>query len=145
MTPQPRLGGVIVYVLKPTPGGHRVLFLKRSGGMHADSWWPVSGTPEPGETGKETALRELKEETDLEPERLLDFGMEIPHLDPGSRLEAFVAMVAADAEVQLNYEHSDYQWVSGDEAVAMVADHSKVYLSHLRDQFVVSDGVVSKE
>lgn len=142
MTSQRRLAGVIVYVLQQTSSGNRVLFLKRSDERHLGSWWPVAGKPEPGESGLTTALRELHEETGLSPLRVLDFGMEIPHADPECRLETFVAIVDADCVVQLNYEHSDYRWVDGNEAVALVPEHSRIYLNHLRSRFVENDNLV---
>lgn len=144
MTPERKLAGVIVYVLKASDKTRRVLFLKRSGGQHVDSWWPVAGTPRPGESGIETALRELEEETSLVPIKVLDFGIEIPHVNPDSRLETYVALVDSDCEVHLNHEHSEYQWLTGDEAVSIVPEHSRRYLSHLRDRFMSSDAVVSE-
>lgn len=140
MTPERKLAGVIVYVLKISPAPTRVLFLKRSGGQHEGSWWPVAGTPEGNESGKETALRELAEETSLVPSTLLDFGIEIPHVDAQSRLETFVAIVDPESEVKLNYEHSEFQWLTGDQAVSMVPPHSRGYLAHLRDHFMGPEG-----
>lgn len=36
----------------------------------------------------------------------------------------------------MNDEHNDYQWLDGDEAVAMVPEHSRSYLVHLKNRFV---------
>jgi dATP pyrophosphohydrolase len=134
--PQP-VAGVIVYVIRQFPDERKVLFLKRSGGQHMDAWWPVGGTPEAGEEPLQTALRELGEETGFRPVRLFSFGMEIPHADASKALVTFVAFVDEITPVTLNYEHSDYRWMTGAEAVNEVPDHSKLYLEHLRERFIV--------
>lgn len=36
----------------------------------------------------------------------------------------------------MNDEHNDYQWLDGDEAVAMVPEHARSYLVHLKNRFV---------
>lgn len=135
-SPRP-VAGVIVYVIRQFPDQRKVLFLKRSGGQHKDVWWPVGGTPEAGEEPLQTALRELREETGLRPDQLFSFGMEIPHADSTRALATFVAFVDVTTPVTLNYEHSDYQWLSGAEAVNQVPGHSKLYLEHLSERFIV--------
>jgi dATP pyrophosphohydrolase len=136
MTPQRPVGGVIVYVLKEFPEGRKVLFLKRSGGQHKGAWWPVAGTPKPGEAALETALRELHEETVLRPVQLFEFGREIPHVDPEKSLPVFVALIYQDDEVVLNYEHSEYRWLSGEQSISQVPEQSRHYLRHLDDFFI---------
>ena len=143
-SPRP-VAGVIVYVIRQFPDQRKVLFLKRSGGQHKDVWWPVGGTPEAGEEPLQTALRELREETRFRPDQLFSFGMEIPHADSSKALVTFVAFVDATTPVALNYEHSDYQWRSGAEAVNQVPGHSKLYLEHLRAGFIVSSPAADLE
>lgn len=116
--------------------------MKRNDKQHLDSWWPVAGKPEQAETGREAALRELQEETGLVPLEVYEFGMEIPHVNPDCRLETFVAVVDPASEIQLNYEHSDYQWVDGEGAVAIVPEHSRTYLRHLKECFMDSGNLV---
>ena len=113
--------------------------MKRSGGQHTGGWWPVAGTPEVGETARETAERELFEETGLVSDNWQGFGIEIPHADPGKSLETFVVFVPDDAKIELNYEHSDYRWLTGEEAINEVPGHSSVYLQHLFDHFINAD------
>ncbi len=132
------VAGVIVYVIRQFPGEPKVLFLKRSGGQHIDAWWPVAGTPVAGEKPVQTAVRELEEETGLTPCRLFSFGMEIPHADSSKALATFVAFVDQTTRVKLNYEHSDYRWLTGAEAINQVPDHSKLYLDHLRKCFMAA-------
>lgn len=130
------VGGVIIYVLKPSVDGFRVLFLRRTGGLHEGSWWPVAGTPKPGEAPADTAQRELLEETSLRPREMLEFDLEIPHVDPEKRLVTYVVLVSDDAEIRLNEEHSAYRWLTGEEAILAVPTHSQVYLEHLNDHFI---------
>ena len=130
-----RVGGVIVYVVRDSLPEPTVLFMQRAG-PHAGSWWPVAGTPKPDEAPGETALRELQEETGIQGEPLIDFGLEIPHMDPAKRLCTYVVRVPNDIEVVLNHEHTAYRWLSGNEAVASVPEHSRGYLQHLVDHFI---------
>ena len=135
-SPRP-VAGVIVYVVRQFPDERKVLFLKRNGGQHSGAWWPVAGTPEAGEEPLQTAVRELGEETGLRPCRLFSFGMEIPHADSNKALVTFVAFVDQTTPVTLNHEHSEYRWLTGAEAVSQVPDHSKLYLDHFRERFIV--------
>ena len=129
--------GVIVYVIRQFPDERKILFLKRSGGQHKDTWWPVAGTSKAGEGPLQTAVRELGEETGLRPERLFTFGMEIPHADSNKALVTYVAFVDQATPVTLNYEHNDYRWMTGTEAANQVHDHSKSYLQYLSEHFIV--------
>ena len=135
-SPRPVVG-VIVYVIRQFPDERKVLFLKRSGGQHKDTWWPVAGTSKAGEGPLQTAVRELGEETGLRPERLFTFGMEIPHADSNKALVTYVAFVDQATRVTLNYEHNDYRWMTGTEAANQVPDHSKSYLHYLNEHFIV--------
>ncbi len=131
------VAGVIVYVIRQVFEERKVLFLKRSGGQYINAWWPVAGTPEAGEEPRQTALRELGEETGFSPERLFSFGMEIPHADSSKALVTFVALVDQTSPVTLNYEHNEYRWLTGTEAIDQVPGPSKVYLEYLRERFII--------
>src|SRR5207237_4065611 len=75
-----RVGFIDAYVLRPGAVGPEVLVLRRApGGRSPGSWETVHGHIEPGETPVQAALRELREETGLEPTRLYNL----------SRVEAF--------------------------------------------------------
>ena len=114
---------VILYVLRPTAEGHEVLLLKRTTTL-AGEWCQISGRIEGEEKAWATALRELREETGLEAEAL--YLTDFCQTYYGQTLEnvniapVFVAYVASDAAVELNFEHSDFKWASFDEAADMV-------------------------
>ncbi len=109
-----------VYARRGGPGG-RVLVIHH---RRLETWLPVGGEMEPGETPLEAAIRELAEETGLtgrfpplagaadgvppgylgyEEHRAGSKGMHMNFV--------FVADVPGDAEVSPNHEFSDYRWV----------------------------------
>lgn len=126
--------GVIVFVLRGSESDRELLFLRRSGGAYAGQWWPVGGTCKPGEPALQTALREVLEETGLAPTAIYGFGEDIPHVDGYSRIEAFVALVIPPMAITLDHEHSEFKWLSADEASTTVADPAPIL--RLRDRFM---------
>nr|WP_174839953.1 MULTISPECIES: NUDIX domain-containing protein [unclassified Ruegeria] len=103
---------------------YEVLLLKRTQSLIGE-WCQVAGGIEDGESAWQTAVRELFEETGLKPNAL--YSADIceqfyePDRDAITVAPVFVAFVAASATVVLNHEHSDYRWVSFQEAIEMVA------------------------
>ena len=87
-------------------------------------WCQVAGKLEEGETAWRAALRELKEETGLTPQTL--FSADIceqfyePDQDAITMAPVFLAIIGADDEVRLNEEHTEFCWVSFDQACDMV-------------------------
>lgn len=102
----------------------QVLLLQRAGVYLRGAWSYVAGHVDPGETGWQAALRELAEEAGLVPERLYATSFcEQFYASTDDCIEvvpAFVAMVAADAKVRLNGEHSAFRWLTFDAAMAKV-------------------------
>lgn len=119
--PGVRVAYVDVLVLRGQGDGLEVLCLRRGHrGRSPGSWEAVHANIDEGETPVETALRELKEETGLDPVRFYNL----------SRVEAFyrhsvneivlvpvfAAVVADDAEVRLSDEHDDSSWLKPEQA-----------------------------
>jgi len=111
------------YLLRSGAAGFEVLVLRRApGGRSPGSWEAVHGHIEPGETPVQAAVRELREETGLEPARLYNV----------SRVEAFyrhqtndivlipvfAGVVDARAAVRHSAEHDRAEWLEPREAAA---------------------------
>src|SRR5438876_11545884 len=120
-----RVAFVDAYVLRRGEGskGVEVLALRRApAGRSPGSWETVHGHIEPGETPVQAALRELREETGLEPARLYNV----------SRVEAFyrhqtneivlipvfAGVVDPRAAVRHSAEHDRAEWREAREAAA---------------------------
>ena len=112
---------VDVYVLRPAAAGVQVLCLRRAAGERcAGTWETVHGHIAEGEHPVDAALRELGEETGLEPARLYNASrVEVFYLhrrDTMALIPVFCAIVAGAAEPRLSEEHDRAEWVSADEA-----------------------------
>ena len=95
------------------------------------TWQLISGGIEPDETAWQAALREMWEETRLTPKEFYRLGTLAsfyrPDKDTLNTAPMFCAIVAEDAEVQINSEHDQFEWVSVDSAWSRLmwpSDHS---------------------
>ena len=102
-----------------------VLLIRRSDGYIGGTWQMVSGSLERGETGVDAALRELKEETGLTPDRFYSANHLQQFYEVGQNcvnlVPVFVAFVDSDCKIVLSEEHTDYMWVSYDKVGNHVA------------------------
>ena len=126
MTFRPDL--VACWLFRPGPSGVQILLLKRSAGrIYPGIWQPVTGSLEEGERIVDGALRELVEETGIDPTGIevlysLD-QVNIFHADHLDALQAeavFAAHLRPRIEAVLSEEHDDQRWVLPAEAAAMV-------------------------
>ena len=109
------------YVYRHTNDGIRFLLMKRNlNKMYEHLWQWVAGKIESGETASETAIRELKEETGLNPINMFvaDHVSRFyeTHGDRINLVPVFGIEVDSD-EVNLSEEHIDCKWVSINEAL----------------------------
>jgi dATP pyrophosphohydrolase len=118
---------VLVFVRR----GSEVLVAHRSPAF-GSYWHAIAGGVEPGETEREAAVRELREETGLDARDELvalehRFAYSLDEDPPERRtlfapgtaeveVECFVAVVPPGWEPELNPEHDDYRWCSPAEA-----------------------------
>jgi type II secretory ATPase GspE/PulE/Tfp pilus assembly ATPase PilB-like protein/8-oxo-dGTP pyrophosphatase MutT (NUDIX family) len=118
--PTPIIAGVVdVYVLLRDAGDWRVLVLQRATDTRcAGAWETVHGRIEDDERPEEAALRELREETGLVPERLYNATVQPFYLHGWGSVQlavVFAAVVNGDS-VQLGTEHQGHEWLSVEEA-----------------------------
>jgi 8-oxo-dGTP pyrophosphatase MutT (NUDIX family) len=118
--PAVEAGVVDVLVFRPVQRGWLVLALERGADTRCPgSWEIVHGKIDPGEAYEDAALRELREETGLEAERLLSITMHSFYLMPQRTVQlaaVFAAVVAGDAKVTLGEEHCRHAWLTPSQA-----------------------------
>lgn len=121
------------------------LVMKRAPGiLLGGTWQMVSGTIEPREKAYEAALRELREETGLQPIHFYQASyvnrFYLAERDQIVLTPVFAAEVSADAEVQLSAEHTAHEWVGHAEAASRFPwPGQKRSLQVIRDQFLLGD------
>ncbi|MFL0372936.1 NUDIX domain-containing protein [Paenibacillus amylolyticus] len=117
--------GVAVILLKKSFDQYRVLMLKRAGRMLHNEWCYVGGGIEKGEKAWEAALREVHEETGITKVQLYSANQFEQYYSPMEEYiyiaPVFVGYVDEDQPVRLNHEHTEYQWMTFDEAKENVA------------------------
>ena len=111
-----RVAYVDLLVLRGSTEELEVLCLRRApGGRSPGSWEAVHGHIDPGETPVATAVRELKEEAGLEPERLYNLSQIESFYRHGQNevvlIPVLAAFVARNAKVRLSEEHDEYEWL----------------------------------
>ena len=117
---------VDVYVVRPNGPALDVLALRRApGGRSPGSWETVHGHIEAGETPVEAALRELREETGLEPARLYNLSRVEAFYrhssDEIALIPVFAGVVDTGAEARPSSEHDRVEWLAPAAAAARFA------------------------
>jgi type II secretory ATPase GspE/PulE/Tfp pilus assembly ATPase PilB-like protein/8-oxo-dGTP pyrophosphatase MutT (NUDIX family) len=119
------VGTVDVFVVRPLPEGWRVLALQRGRKTRCPTAWePVHGHIEPGETPEQAAIRELREESGLAPDRLYVVRVSPFYVRRTRTLQlavVFAAFIDGDAAVAIGDEHQRFEWLSVEDALARFA------------------------
>ena len=100
--------------------------LKRSPEQYYPNLWQmVSGKIKENETAYQSAIREIKEETGLTPEKFWVAPTVNSYYSPDNDyiclLPVFAAKVNYESRVQISNEHTEYKWVSPEEAKKLLA------------------------
>jgi dihydroneopterin triphosphate diphosphatase len=115
------VGTIDVFVIAPEPAGWSVLTLQRSLTTRCPTAWEtVHGRIEPDERPEDAAVREVREETGLECERLYNVMVQPFYLHKLSTVEmavVFAAFVRRDRPVTLGEEHMRHEWLTPDAAL----------------------------
>ncbi len=130
---------VSVVALRKRLSAYEVLLLRRTRTLEGE-WCQIAGAIEAGETAWQAAIRELAEETalvckDLYSADICEQFYEADR-DAVSILPVFVAYVDESAEVIINHEHSEFCWVSFNDAIEMVPFAGQRHvLQHVEREF----------
>lgn len=114
------------HIFRIKNGELEFLLLKRSPEQYYPNLWQmVSGKIKENETAYQSALREIKEETGLIPEKFWVAptvnSFYSPDKDYISILPVFAARVEYNSIVKLSKEHTKYKWVNPEEAKKLLA------------------------
>lgn len=114
------------HIFREQNGELEFLLLKRAPYQYYPNLWQmVSGKIKDGEKAYETALREIKEETDLTPEKMWIAPNINSFYSPDdeyiSLIPVFAAKVKYDSSVKISTEHSEYKWLKPEEAKNLLA------------------------
>lgn len=110
------VGVIDVYLIDPSHDSWRALALQRALGTRSPgSWEAVHGKIDPDETPEQAAVREVREETGLEVQRLYNVMVQPFYLHKSNTVQlsvVFCAFVDSEQPVTLSEEHQAYMWCS---------------------------------
>lgn len=111
------------HVYRITRDGPEFLVLRRAPQERLPgTWHGIYGVIQPGETSPQAAVREIQEETGLEPLALYQLDTVNTFYVAAEDLiynnPVFVAQVAHTAVVRLDAEHDAFEWLPPDQAMA---------------------------
>lgn len=114
------------HIFRIINGEIEFLLLKRSPNQYYPNLWQmVSGKIKENETAYNAALREIKEETNLIPEKFWVAptvnSFYSPDKDYICLLPVFAAKVDCNCEIKISSEHTEYKWVKSEEAKQLLA------------------------
>ena len=117
---------VDVYPIRRVGEGWELLTLRRAAGTRCTGAWEVvHGHLEPGERAAPAALRELREETGLDPERFYNLSRVETFYrhttDEVALIPVFVAIVPGGRDPALGPEHDRHQWRALADAAPVLA------------------------
>lgn len=118
-----RVATIDVYLLRGAPPWELLVLQRAPGTRCTGAWEVVHGRIEPGETPENAALREVREETGLDLERLYNVTVQPFYLHGmgAVTLAVVFAGIVRDAPPVLGPEHQRAEWLSFDAARTRLA------------------------
>ncbi len=139
-----QLRAATTFILRLDSDAAKTLLLKRAHSTLAGAWCQVAGSIKRGETAWQAALREVREETGIVPDRF--YSADIceqfynAYKDRIELLPVFVAFIDSARSVALNHEHSDYRWLTIREALELLPfPGQRDILRRIEEQFVLRE------
>lgn len=132
---------IAAYVCRIVSGRGRYLLVRRSTPYLKGTWQMVSGRVEPGETGWEAALREIKEETGLVPDRFYSADILEQFYEPDQNcinlVPIFVGFLDTDREVRISWEHDAFEWIGVEDTERyLLFENQRSAIRHIERRFV---------
>lgn len=130
--------GVATYLLRRNGSTIEVLLLRRATRRFLGHWFPIEGMMEVGETAEQATLREVREETCIDPGEFFREQRE-PVLSAVTGLSIYVFVGFADpsAQVVINGEHSEFVWLTPAEAeVRLALPEQRAALRRISENFI---------
>jgi dihydroneopterin triphosphate diphosphatase len=136
-----------VYLYRYSGKDVEFLLLKRARGkIYQHQWRMIGGKVEDGETYWQAALRELKEETNIEPLKfwtLPGVNSFYEHTtDTVYHIPAFAVHVDSSAEPKLDDEHTEFAWFRVEKAIEKIRWPEQRRLIKLTHTIVTSDQIL---
>jgi dihydroneopterin triphosphate diphosphatase len=117
-------GVVDVYVIRQSAAGQQVLVMQRSADTRCPgAWETVHGNLLDEERPEDGAVRELKEETGLTPDRLYNVTVQPFYLHTMGAVQLAIVFAAfvSESAVTLGNEHQRFEWLSVEDAAVRFA------------------------
>ncbi len=135
---------VEVHIFREIENGIEFLLLKRAEDqIYPAVWQMVSGKIKENEKAFETSLRELKEETNLTPLKMWIAPKVNSYYSSQSNsiclIPVFAVQVKKDSKVIISNEHSEYKWVTSDEAKRFLAWHGQRKAVDLIEEYFLNE------
>lgn len=136
-----------LYPYRIVEGLPEFLIFKRSKGkIYENQWRMVGGKVEPDETYWQAALRELKEETGLNPVTFWAIPSVNQFYEPKSDtihiIPAFAAEINRTDRITLDDEHSEYRWIDSKQVENFIQWPEQIKLIQLSNRLITSNQIL---
>ncbi|MGM0545101.1 MAG: NUDIX domain-containing protein [Bacteroidota bacterium] len=140
---------VDVYPYREGLGAVSFLIFKRAADVrYGGQWRMIGGKVLRNESHPKAALRELEEESGLQP----DLFWSLPSLnqfydhstDHIFQIPAFGALITNDPAIRLNHEHVDWKWISKDEIDSYILWPEQRRLMKLLADIVINNQIIDE-